>query len=144
MIPHDAFVDLSAVTVPPVDPRPQVDQLTNEFLFESIKAITKIGRDDLLIGGHLVLGLEQKVLVLALILRDRHLQTTVHRRGGQFNELALGVRGGGMDRHELVARIAEAANAFDRLARQLDPGFSQGCSPLHSYLERVRENTRHT
>jgi hypothetical protein len=142
MIPHDAIIESSSTTVPPVDPRAQIDQLRNEFLFESIKTITKIGRDDLLIGGHLVLGLEQKVLVLAMILRDRHFQTTVHRRGGQFNELALGVRGGGMHRHALLTRIAETANTFDRLARQLDPGFSQDWSPLHTYLERIQQDSR--
>ena len=85
-----------------------------------------------------MLGLEQKLLVLAMILRDQHFQTTVHREGGEFNELASQVPGGGMDRESLLNRIAESARAFDHLAKQLDPTFTQDWSPLDQYLEQAR------
>lgn len=106
------------------------------FLFEAVLAVAKIARDDLLIGGHLVLNLERRVLEQAMMLRDRDLGTTIHHHGGLYNEIALKFELGGMDAGSLRRRIGVAIDMFDQTARQLDESFDQDWSPLLNCLRR--------
>ncbi|TNM64534.1 hypothetical protein FHN55_13495 [Streptomyces sp. NP160] len=58
-----------------------------EFRQAAALAVVKLARNDLLIGMHLALGLVQRCLVQAMVLRDRQLGTASHRVGGPFNEV---------------------------------------------------------
>lgn len=115
-----------------------IQERTAVFLFEALLATAKIGRNDLLIGGHLVLNLERMVLELAMLLRDRALNTTVHRHGGLFNDVALNLTNGGFDANSLLTRIESTVQAFDSCARLLDPAFTQTWAPLQAFLARAR------
>lgn len=128
-------------SLPHMSPRSAVEQMISEFVFEAMLATFKVARDDLLIGGHLVLGLERKVLELAMILRDQALGTSVHRHGGRFNEVALGLNNGGFGALSLLSRIESATNAFDSSARQLEPSFTQNWEPLLTFVALVRSAT---
>ncbi|MEJ7840081.1 MAG: nucleotidyltransferase domain-containing protein, partial [Thermomicrobiales bacterium] len=48
-------------------PLTPIQERTAVFLFEALLATAKIGRNDFLIGGHLVLNLERMVLELAML-----------------------------------------------------------------------------
>lgn len=97
-------------------------------------AVVRFARDDLLIGMHLALGLVQRCLVQAMVLRDRQLGTTSHRVGGPFNDVVA--RLDRLRRHPWtadggMALVRDAAEAYDELALLRDPS----CAPDWSGLE---------
>lgn len=126
---------------PPPDSRGQAESLAlmaNDFKFEAILAIAKLARHDLLIGVHLLLGLERHCLVLAMMLRDRQLSTTHHRQGGAYNEVAGQLGGPGATLPELLERLRQATTVFARLAGQLDPDQPQDWAPIERALAQAR------
>lgn len=58
-----------------------------QFWFKASVAVTKVMRNDLLIGAHLALDLARDCLVFGMILRDVDAGDTVHRHGGAYNEI---------------------------------------------------------
>jgi hypothetical protein len=111
--------------------------LENDFRFEAILAASKLARNDLLIGMHLTLELERKVLVVAMLLRDRDLGTNTHRFGGLHNDAVDLLGMAGTDTVGLVGRIRQASTAFSTLAVQLDPSWTPDWEPLRRYLSRI-------
>jgi predicted nucleotidyltransferase len=123
---------------PSSDLTSELESMTREFQFVAVLATTKVIRNDLLIGAHLMLGLERDVLVLAMMLRDRALGTTVHRVGGPYNE-AVGLVGGtNSDASSILERIGRAIDGFDSLAQQLEPDWEGDWQPLRELLARAR------
>ena len=112
--------------------------LDGEFRFVAVLAIAKLARNDLLIGAHLVLELERMVLVVAMLLRDRDLDTTTHRRGGPYNEVVRRIGGPGETAGDWLGRIERAMMVFGDLARQLYSGWREDWGPLRGFLERAR------
>jgi hypothetical protein len=123
---------------PPRDIISELDSMTRDFRFVAVLATTKVVRNDLLIGAHLLLGLERDVLVLAMMLRDRSLGTNVHRVGGPYNEAVGLVGGGGSDSQSTLQRIERAIDGFDTLAGQLDPAWTGDWQPLRDLLSRAK------
>lgn len=111
-----------------------LQNLSNEFKFEAFLAVSKVARNDLLIGAHLILGLERKCLVLAMMLRDRELGTVHHRHGGSFNEVVAELKSFGATKNELLDRLHAARRLFEKLAVQLNPNFIQDWEPLDHYV----------
>lgn len=112
-----------------------------EFRHAAALAVVKLARDDLLIGAHLALGLVQRCLVLAMLLRDRQLGTAHHRVGGPFNDVVA--RLDRLRRHPwtaagLLELVREAAEAYDELAVELDPAHVADRSGLEALLRQAR------
>jgi Streptomycin adenylyltransferase len=110
-----------------------VTELLNDFCFEAIHATSKLGRTDNLIGMHLILGLEQKCLVVAMMLSDQEHGTIHHRHGGFLNEVAdrLAIS----QRLGLPDRIRASCSLFGELALKLDPSLEIEWSPIIAYLD---------
>lgn len=125
----------------PADPpeelrlREDLGRLTNDFRFEACLAISKFARNDRLIALHLALGLEQKCLVLAMMLRDRAAGTTHHRFGGPLNDLVsrLGITDVG-----ILGRIEKAVAVFGDFAGQLDVDWIGDWGPIEDLLAQVK------
>jgi hypothetical protein len=115
--------------------------LTNDFKFDAFLAASKIARDDLLIGLHLVLELERKCLVLGMMLRDRQVGVTHHRFGGPFNEVIQGIEPFGPSKTQLLERMLSVMRLFDQLARQLEPTERRDWGPLDDYIKKVQTRT---
>ncbi|MEH3077246.1 MAG: aminoglycoside 6-adenylyltransferase [Quadrisphaera sp.] len=103
-------------------------------------AVVKLARGDLLIGMHLALGVVQRCLVQAMVLRDQQLGTAHHRSGGPFNEVVE--RLGGLRRHPWtadggMALVRDAAREHDDLAVQLDPSYAADWSGLEALLRQA-------
>lgn len=112
--------------------------LEREFRFIAVLAIAKLARNDLLIGAHLVLELERFALVVAMLLRDRDLGTTTHRRGGLHNEVVSRIGGPGETANDWLSRIEQAMMVFGDLAGQLDTGWRADWEPLRGFLDRAQ------
>jgi hypothetical protein len=119
------------------EPVSRLAGLDAEFRFISVQAVGKLVRNDLLIGAHLALELERMVLVVAMLLRDRDLGTTVHRHGGLHNEVAERIGGAGHTAGDWLRRIDQAATVFGDLAQHLDPAWRADWQPLRQMLERA-------
>jgi hypothetical protein len=115
-------------------------EILNDFRFEVILAIAKFGREDLLIGVHLLLGIEQKCLILAMMLRDQEHRTVHHRRGGFMNEVADRL----VKQQRLVPsdRIRASCSLFGELATRLDSKLEVDWSPIMTYLEMLDRQSR--
>jgi len=60
----------------------ELECMVDRFWFKAAIAISKVVREDLLIGLHLALGLARDCLVLQMIRRDREKGNNIHRVGG--------------------------------------------------------------
>jgi hypothetical protein len=111
--------------------------LEAEFRFVAVQAVVKLARNDLLIGAHLTLELERMTLVVAMLLRDRDLGTTVHRHGGLHNAVVGRIGGAGNSAGDWLRRIDQAATVFGDLARDLDPAWRADWQPLRVMIDRA-------
>lgn len=98
-----------------------LNPIADLFWFKATVAITKVARNDLLIGMHLALDLARDCLVLQMMQRDREKGTTIHRTGGWGNELVDWLI---LDRQKPSAQktlelIKWSCETFDRLAAEL-------------------------
>ena len=59
----------------------KTDSLINSFWFVATMVLTKLGRKDYLIAGHLALELCQQLIVLQMLRRDDVTKTDIHRFG---------------------------------------------------------------
>jgi hypothetical protein len=111
----------------------------NDFRFIAAMAATKIGRGDLLIGGHLTLELIRSCLVVAMQLRDRDLGTAIHRTGSDRDRYAA--RAMKLATVPLTATprpnvVEQAARLYSDWRLELDPAYRSDWSPLDSLIER--------
>lgn len=84
----DAALAQPARPAAPPDYSPdQFQSLANQFWFKGTLAVTKIARNDLLVGLHLALDMVRDCTVLAMALRDRAAGTAHHRVGGAYNHV---------------------------------------------------------
>jgi hypothetical protein len=74
------------VNLPELQPD-TIAAMSDHFWFRASLAVTKIMRDDLLIGLHLTLDLARDCLVIGMMLRDVELGKVKHRHGGPQNEI---------------------------------------------------------
>ncbi len=95
-----------------------LDKLSDEFWFMAYTALTKIMRDDLLIGFHLTLDLYKMCLVLAMWIRDRETGTNIHRIGGIKNELIeeLNIKVDDFSKKGFIMLIDKCSKEYDTLA----------------------------
>lgn len=119
----------------------EIDRMAESFWFKAAVAITKVMRNDLLIGLHLALDLVRDCLVLQMMRRDREKRTRVHRTGGWGNDL--------IDRFsweqqehsplKILDIVAQSGALFDDLAADLSPGYRRRWPLLSPSLEAARE-----
>lgn len=112
--------------------------VANDFRFEAVLATSKIARNDLLIGAHLVLELERKCLVLAMMQRDLDLGTTQHRTGGHLNEAVQDLKVFPSTTEGFLDRIESAMTLFEKSAGSLDSSFQCDWEPLRLPINRAR------
>lgn len=127
-------------------PAEQIAALADAFYFKAAAAITKVARNDWLIGAHLALDLARDALVLQMIRRDREKRTTVHRTGGWGNEivdrLTWDERPSAGD--GILALIHRSSEIFDELAADLDPTYPPRAPHLVPAIETAREAIKQT
>lgn len=102
-----------------------IAQLADPFWFKAALAITKVARNDLLIGAHLALDLARDCLVLQMMRRDREKGTTIHRTGGWGNEMVdqLALDAQQPSAHKILDLIRWSCETFDSLATELSPTY---------------------
>ena len=112
---------------------------SNAFRFCAAQAAAKLGRDDRLIGLHLVLELCRLCLVDAMLLRDRDAGTNAHRSGSTRDALAREVQeltGRPLDLRVRPNVVELAAGLHDRWQHELDGRYEPDWSGLQGVLKR--------
>lgn len=119
-----------------------VDKLLNSFWFIAHTAVTKISRNDLLIGFHLTLDLYRKYLELLMWLRDKELKTTIHRYGGMFNEKIQNLQFPTQvkNKQEIINIIESVCVEFDDLASQSDSSYASKINTINSLLSNAKQS----
>lgn len=122
-------------------PWEEIEILVDAFWFKAAVAITKVVRNDLLIGLHLALDLARDSLVLQMIRRDRAKQTTIHRTGGWGNELVarFALNGQADSGEEILNFIQLGCERFDELISELLPNYSPRSSLLLPAIESAKQ-----
>lgn len=111
----------------------------NEIRMLAALAVTKLGRDDRLIGLHLTLELMRLCLVQAMLLRDRACGTSVHRTGSDLDVLAeeiLAVVRGPLDVRQRPNVVEQAVRLYGYWRGQLEPGYVSDWSGLDALIDR--------
>lgn len=111
----------------------------NEIRMLAALAVTKLGRDDRLIGLHLTLELMRQSLVQAMLLRDRACGTSVHRTGSDVDARAeeiLAVARGPLDVHQRPNAVEQVVRLYGRWRRELEPGYVPDWSGLYVLIDR--------
>jgi hypothetical protein len=120
--------------------REELDRLANDFWFKGMLAVSKVGRNELLVALHLSLDMIRDCLVLAMMLRDRATGTDHHRDGAHGNHFVAELE----STHRpytaegILDSIEHSALAFDRLAAQLIEGYHPRRKTLLDLVERAR------
>ena len=110
----------------------------NEIRMLAALAATKLGRDDRLIGLHLILELMRLSLVQAMLLRDRACGTSVHRTGSDVDALAgeiLAVARGPLDVRQRPNVVEQVVQLYGCWRRQLEPGYVPDWSGLDALID---------
>lgn len=110
----------------------------NEIRMLAALAVTKLGRDDRLIGLHLTLELMRLSLVQAMLLRDRACGTRVHRTGSDVDVLAeeiLAVARGTLDVFRRPNVVEQVVRLYGCWRRQLEPGYIPDWSGLDALID---------
>jgi len=114
--------------------------IANTFRFDAVLAATRAARADMLIGSHLTLQLPRHLLVVAMILRDRHVGTTHHRFGGGRWDLWVARLSGApapYTRSGITAAIRYYLPVLDELLAEEEPEVIRDNSPLWVLLSEV-------
>lgn len=116
-----------------------IEKLASEFWFLSYTAITKIVRNDLLIGLHLALDLYRYCLILAMWLRDKKTGTNIHRLGGSNNELIsqMNLKLDDLSKSGILNFIKKCGEEFDKLAYQWSPNYIKKSSQIESLINKA-------
>lgn len=133
-IVDEALPNIVPVVPPPSVPTPeQFERMVNDFWFKGMLATSKVMRNDLLIAAHLALELIQETCVLKMVLRDRALGTSHHRKGGWGNDFIARLE---TTQHPFTAMgilesIKQSNIVFDELAKQWSKDY---CEQRHLLL----------
>lgn len=133
-----------SLTFPPPAPKPvapeDFERMANDFWFKGMLAVSKVGRDELLVALHLSLDMIRDCLVLGMMLRDRETGTDHHRDGTQGNDFvaALDATRQPYTALGILDSIEQSAIVFDKLAAQWDPNRHEAHGPLLSWIGRAR------
>jgi hypothetical protein len=128
-------------------PSDDITTLADAFWFKAALSVSKIMRNDLLVGLHLALDLQRDCLVLQMIRRDRALGTNIHRFGGYGNEIAtaLSTAPNHYSPSEILTMIARSFDIFDNLAPMLSkhysPRFSLICDAMRCAQDELKANS---
>lgn len=103
-----------------------VATIADQFWFKAAVAITKVMRNDLLIGMHLALDLTRDCLLLQMLQRDRVLRTTIHRTGGWGNTWLehFAWDSSECSAVKILDLISRSCTGFDELAALLLPDYT--------------------
>lgn len=121
--------------------REVIKSMIDAFWFKAAVAITKVVRNDLLIGMHLALDLVRDCLVVQMIRRDRAKRTVIHRTGGWGNDitrrLSLGCRG--QSSLKILDCVRMSCEIFDELVAELDPDYKLRGAYLYPHIETAKQ-----
>lgn len=114
--------------------------IVEHFWFKAAVAITKVMRNDLLIGLHLALDLARDCLLLQMLRRDRALRTTIHCTGGWGNTWVERFAWDGPECAEvkILDLIARSCKGFDELAATLAPDYTPRWPLLSPAIARAK------
>jgi hypothetical protein len=128
----------------PVPPE-QFDRTANDFRFKGMLAVSKIGREELLVALHLSLDMIRDCLVLAMMLRDREAGSNHHRDGSQGNHFIAKLQSTQQpySAQGILNSIEQSALAFDRLAVQFRDGYEPRSEPLLEWVRQARKQSTH-
>jgi hypothetical protein len=117
-----------------------IANMADPFWLKAAVAITKVMRNDLLVGLHLALDLARDCLVLQMLRRDQALRTTVHRTGGWGNAEVEQFRWDSSECSEvkILDLIARSCTAFDELAAMLSPEYTTRWPLLSPAIARAK------
>lgn len=117
-------------------------RMAADFWWKGVVAVEKVVRGDLLIALHLALDLVRAVCVLAMVLRDRAVGTTIHREGGVGNDFvaALDFPGPPYDAARILDLVADSAARFDALAVEWSASYVPQRAPLVDAIARARRD----
>ncbi len=115
--------------------------LVNQFWFKGTLAVTKVARNDLLIGLHLALDMDRDCCVLAMVLRDRSVGTDHHRRGGAYNEViqAMDASRYSYTSAGILDMIEQSSIMFEHLAREWLADYTEQRQPLIEWIAYTRQ-----
>ncbi|MBN2393390.1 MAG: aminoglycoside 6-adenylyltransferase [Anaerolineae bacterium] len=107
-----------------------IERMADAFWFKAAVTITKVARNDLLIGMHLALDLARDCLVLQMMRRDCEAGTTIHRTGGWGNALVaqLILDEAKPSAQRILDLIQWSCETFDELAAALTPHYTPRAS----------------
>ena len=116
------------------------DRMANDFWFKGMLAVSKIGRQELLVALHLSLDMIRDYLVLAMMLRDRDTGSDHHRDGSQGNHYIDELQGAcrPFTATGILDSLDQSAIAFDRLASQWEPDYEPRQQLLHERIKQAR------
>ena len=122
----------------------ELERISNDFWFMATVAITKVARNDLLIGTHLTLDLIRNCLVLKMIQRDQIKRTRIHRTGGWGNELidAFNWENKVLPPLRILALITQSCTVFDDLASKLMNDYTPRTSLLKPAIDAANDVIR--
>ena len=114
--------------------------MIRQFRFKGLLAVDKIGRNDLLITYHLILGMMQDCCVLAMVFRDRSLNRSRHRVGGFANHLIedLGTFEIECSKTGLLTCLERILQIFDGCATHWESSYLLDNDPILRAIEKAR------
>jgi hypothetical protein len=117
-----------------------IADMADHFWFKAAVAISKVMRNDLLIGLHLALDLARDCLVLQMLRRDQALRTTIHRTGGWGNAWVEQFSWDCPECSEIkiLDLVARSCISFDELASTLSPGYKKRWPLLSPAIARAK------
>jgi len=136
----EALSQLRTPPDPPVASDEQFRAMVDQFWLKAALAVTKVMRDDLLVGLHLALDLTRDCCVLGMMLRDRQTGTTRHRVGGPYNDVLTRLDGTSQPYSALgiLESIEQSGVAFDALAREWSDDYRERREPLVTWIGYAR------
>lgn len=123
----------------PITPE-QFERMAEEFWFKGMLAVSKVGRNEMLVALHLNLDMVRDCLLLGMMIRDRETGTDHHRDGTQGNHLVTELASASQPYtpEAILESIEQSAIAFDRLAAQWDSVWQVRRCPLLEHLAVAR------
>ena len=139
----DDILSRATLTLPPatVISSQQFEEMVNAFWFKGMLTTSKVMRNDLLIATHLALELIQDTCVLAMMLRDRELGTSHHRKGGMGNDFIARLNTTRLSYTPMgiLESVKQSSNVFDELAASWLPGYHEHRHPLLAWISYAQE-----
>lgn len=124
-------------------PAEAVAELVGSFRFDAVLAAVKAARGDILIGAHLTLELARRILVIAMLLRDRDAGTAHHRYGdSRWDAWAsrLTQATSPYTQAGITAAIRSYATLLDEILANWNPQPELDNSPLFELLDAIDQH----